>query len=108
MCLAIWGNDFFSEIFSNKAILELVERKWTQKSAFLAFFAILGQKRRFFDFILEKVVLFFYFLVSAKEARRSKIDPKIDTFGHIDTRVLAILVVKKIDFCTFQSFFRFV
>ena len=38
-------------------------------------------------------------------ARRSKMDPKIDTFGHIDTRVLAILVVKKVDFWTFSKLF---
>ena len=34
-------------------------------------------------------------------ARRSKMDPKIDTFGHIDTRVLAILGVKKNRFLDF-------
>ena len=32
-------------------------------------------------------------------------DPKIDTFGHIDTRVLAILRVKKVDFLTFSKLF---
>ena len=32
-------------------------------------------------------------------------DPKIDTFGHIDTRVLAILGFKKVDFWTFSKLF---
>ena len=38
-------------------------------------------------------------------ARKSKMDPKIDTFGHIDTRDLAILGVKKIVSWTFSKFF---
>ena len=38
-------------------------------------------------------------------ARRLKMDIKLDTFGHIDTRVLAILGVKKVDFWTFSKLF---
>ena len=32
-------------------------------------------------------------------------DSKIDTFGHIDTCVLAIFGVKKVDFWTFSKLF---
>ena len=38
--------------------------------------------------------------------RRSKKDPKIGTFGHFDTCVLAILGFKKVDFWTFSKFFK--
>ena len=38
-------------------------------------------------------------------ARRTKMDPKIDTFGQIDIRVLAILGVEKVDFSTFPKLF---
>ena len=38
-------------------------------------------------------------------ARRSKMDPKIDTFGQVDIRVLAILGVEKVDFWTFPKLF---
>ena len=33
-------------------------------------------------------------------------DPKIDTFGQIDIRVLAILGVEKVDFSTFPKLFK--
>ena len=32
-------------------------------------------------------------------------NPKIETFGQVDTRVLAILEVKKVDFWTFSKLF---
>ena len=38
-------------------------------------------------------------------ARRSKMDPKIDTFCQIDTRVSAILWVEKVVFWTFSKLF---
>ena len=38
-------------------------------------------------------------------ARRSKMDPKIDTFCQVDTRVLAILGVEKVVFWTFSELF---
>ena len=38
-------------------------------------------------------------------ARRSKMDPKIDTFCQVDTRVLAILGVEKVVFWTFSKLF---
>ena len=38
-------------------------------------------------------------------ARRLKMDIKLDTFGHIDTRVLAILGFKKVDFWTLPKCF---
>ena len=60
MSLANRGNDFCKKKIPNKAKIELVERKWTQK---------------------------------------------IDTFGQIDIRVLAILGVEKVDFWTFPKLF---
>ena len=38
-------------------------------------------------------------------ACRPKIDPKIDTFGQVDIRVLAILGVEKVVFWTFSKLF---
>ena len=52
-----------------------------------------------------KHFLIFFDTSKAIRARRSKMDPKIDTFGHIDTRVLAILEVKKVVFWTFSKLF---
>ena len=41
------------------------------------------------------LIFFFEFQQAKNKIRIAKMDPKIDTFGHIDTHVLAILVVKK-------------
>ena len=38
-------------------------------------------------------------------ARRAKMDPKIDTFGQVDIRDLAILGVEKTVFWTFSKLF---
>ena len=38
-------------------------------------------------------------------ARRSKMDPKIDTFGQVDIRDLAIFLVEKVVFSTFSKLF---
>ena len=39
-------------------------------------------------------------------ARRAKMDQKIDTFGHIHTRVLAILWIEQVVIRAFSKLFR--
>ena len=48
MSLAIRGNDFLKFVGVNEAILELVDRKWTQKLTLFANFWV--RKSRFLDF----------------------------------------------------------
>ena len=48
---------------------------------------------------------FFFFQQAKNRALRWNMDSKIDTFCQIDTRVLAILGVKKIVFVTFSKLF---
>ena len=50
-------------------------------------------------------LIFFQYQQPQNRARRSKIDPKIDTFCQIDIRDLAFLVDEKIFFWTFSKFF---
>ena len=51
------------------------------------------------------LIIFFQCQRSKNRARTAKMDPKIDTFGQVDIRVLAILGVKKIVFWTFSKLF---
>ena len=50
-------------------------------------------------------LFFFQYKRANKRARKSKIDPKIDTFWQVGIRDLAILGVEKIVFWTFSKLF---
>ena len=50
-------------------------------------------------------IIFFQYQQGNIRARSSKMGPKIDTFCHFNTRVLSILGVKKVVFCTFPKVF---
>ena len=64
---------------------------------FFFFFNLLSYKgERFF---------FFHHQQAKNRARRSTMDPKIDTFCQIDISDLAILGVKKVVFWTFSKIF---
>ena len=72
----------------------------------------LGKNASFFSFFFnvfsywgERFYYFFQYQQAKNRARRSKMDPKIDTFGQVDIRVLAILGVKKVVLWTFSKLF---
>ena len=58
-----------------------------------------------FSYYGEHFFIFFLWQQDNFMARRLKMDIKLDTFGHIDTRVLAILGFKKVDFWTLPKCF---
>ena len=51
------------------------------------------------------IIIFFHDQQAKNRARRSKMEPKIDTFCHVDTRVLGIFGIKKDVFWTFSKLF---
>ena len=51
------------------------------------------------------IIIFFHDQQVKNRARRSKMEPKIDTFCHVDTRVLGIFGIKKDVFWTFSKLF---
>ena len=60
MSLAIRGNDFCKFFGANKAKIELVKRKWTQKSTLLANLTVVGWAYLpFFKFVWKISVMFF-------------------------------------------------
>ena len=102
MSLAIRGNDFNFFFTTKKPKIQLVGRKWTQKSTLLGVFGVFTfgvftfsiffwEKTRGFFFFFFKclqllggtILIFFHYQKAKNIARRSKMDSKIDTFGRI-------------------------
>ena len=130
MSLANRGNDFNFFYEPNKAIWELKNRKWVQKSTIfgqidIRVLAILRVQKVVSNFFGEKTQYFFSFIFlnvfryqgtwflffsgpnkAILELKNQKWVQKLTIFDQIDIHVLAILGVQKVVFWTFSKLFK--